>query len=204
MTEGWLRVDQLIDQIRRGDAEAQGRLLEHYRPYLHLLAEQAIGPTIRKRSDASDVVQQTFLDACRDLQTFRGSTEAEFSAWIKRILARNVSNLVRDQRAAKRDVTRDQPLYHQDGSASLVWYQPAADGPSPSQLLMQGEAAIRLAAVLVSLPADQREAVRLRHLEGWSLIQIAQHMDRTTTAAAGLIKRGLQTLRKQMADESWI
>jgi RNA polymerase sigma-70 factor (ECF subfamily) len=63
-----------------------------------------------------------------------------------------------------------------------------------------GESAARLAAALAELPDDQREAVRLRYLEGRSLAEIAERMDRTVVAAAGLVKRGLIHLRKSMQE----
>jgi RNA polymerase sigma-70 factor (ECF subfamily) len=52
--------------------------------------------------------------------------------------------------------------------------------------------------MIASLPEMQREAVRLRHLEGCSVDDIADRLGRSPTAAAGLIKRGLETLRKRM------
>ncbi len=58
--------------------------------------------------------------------------------------------------------------------------------------------AVRLAEVMSSLPEDQREAVRLRHLEGWSLVELEHHFVRSETAVASLIKRGLEKLRKQL------
>ena len=66
---------------------------------------------------------------------------------------------------------------------------------------MRGEAAQILARTLDRLPTDQREAVRLRHLEGYSLAQLAEHFGRSEDAAAGLVKRGLQSLRKLMNEE---
>jgi RNA polymerase sigma-70 factor (ECF subfamily) len=65
---------------------------------------------------------------------------------------------------------------------------------------MRGEMAIRLAAEIESLPDDQRDAVRLRHLEGWSIGELAVHFDRSESAVAGLLKRGLRRLRDQLAD----
>jgi RNA polymerase sigma-70 factor (ECF subfamily) len=56
-------------------------------------------------------------------------------------------------------------------------------------------------ALRVALPADEKVAVRLRHLEGRSLADIARHLGRTEAATAGLIRlirRGLQALRKQL------
>jgi RNA polymerase sigma-70 factor (ECF subfamily) len=53
-----------------------------------------------------------------------------------------------------------------------------------------------LAQAVETLPEDQREAIRLRYLEGWSLAQIAEHFDRSQVAVAGLLKRGLRGLRE--------
>ena len=69
---------------------------------------------------------------------------------------------------------------------------------SPSQKAIRGEEAERLGQALAALPNDQREAVRLRHLEGWALADIACHLGRSPAATAGLIKRGMQALRRQL------
>ena len=50
------------------------------------------------------------------------------------------------------------------------------------------------------LPADQSDAMRKRHLQGWSLGQLAEHFGRTEVAVAGLLKRGMETLRKQVRE----
>ena len=55
-----------------------------------------------------------------------------------------------------------------------------------------------LGGALYQMWSVQREAVRLRHLEGWALADIARHLDRTPAATAGLIKRGMQALRRQL------
>jgi RNA polymerase sigma-70 factor (ECF subfamily) len=60
---------------------------------------------------------------------------------------------------------------------------------------MRTEAGIRLQQAIDELPDHQREAVRLRHLQGWSLAQIAALLDRSEVAVAGLLKRGLRRLR---------
>ena len=63
---------------------------------------------------------------------------------------------------------------------------------------------MRLAAVLESLPEMQCEAVRLRHLEGWPVEEIARELELSISAAAGLIKRGLRAMREQVREESWL
>jgi RNA polymerase sigma-70 factor (ECF subfamily) len=69
---------------------------------------------------------------------------------------------------------------------------------SPSQRVLAGEQAVLLAQSLEELPADQREAVRLRFLEGCSLAEIAERLSRSREAAAGLLKRGLFQLRSRL------
>jgi RNA polymerase sigma-70 factor (ECF subfamily) len=90
-----------------------------------------------------------------------------------------------------------------DGSASVVWFDAPGKEATASQRVVKGEMALQLANVLDNLPDGQREAVRMRHLEGLSLAEIAQHLDKTTVATAGLIKRGLQALRVVMSESDW-
>jgi RNA polymerase sigma-70 factor (ECF subfamily) len=71
---------------------------------------------------------------------------------------------------------------------------------SPSEKAIRGEEEHRLAEALTTLPADQREAVRLRHLEGWALADIARSLGRSPAATAGLIKRGMQALRRRLRE----
>ncbi|MBM4094544.1 MAG: sigma-70 family RNA polymerase sigma factor, partial [Planctomycetes bacterium] len=74
---------------------------------------------------------------------------------------------------------------------------------TPSQYFIRGEKALRVAELLQSLPADQRDAVHFRHLMGWPLKKIAEHMGVTESAVAGLLYRALNKLRRTMSCESW-
>ena len=67
---------------------------------------------------------------------------------------------------------------------------------------MKGERAVRLAIMLGKLPEVQREAIRLRYLEGRTLQQIAESIGRSEMAVAGLLKRGLRSLRDLSGTES--
>jgi RNA polymerase sigma-70 factor (ECF subfamily) len=204
MSDQLPEIEQLLRQARE-DREKLGDLLQRYQPYLMLMAQQRIGPKLAVRSEPADAVQQTFAEVHRSFDDFLGATEPEFSAWIKRIHRRNLEDLVRlHVRSKSRSVEQEQPLFGADGTVSLCWHEAAADQSTPSRRLVKGERAFRLAAMLQSLPELQREALRLRHLEGYSLEEIAQELDRTAVAAAALIKRGLQTLRDKMSEDSWL
>ena len=161
------QIPELIELARRGDRKALDALITSYRPYLGIVAQREIGPALARRQDPSDVVQQTCIEAVKAMPAFEGTAEPQFTAWIVRILKRNVSNLIRDNRAGKRDLRREvAPPADQDGSASINWFGPVADGASPSEQLILGEAAIELAAALEALAPDQRTAVTMRYLEG--------------------------------------
>jgi RNA polymerase sigma-70 factor, ECF subfamily len=193
---------ELIARARSGDGAALGELLDRYRSYLRLLAQRSLDGAAPGRIDASDVVQQSFLEAHRDFAHFAGGSEPEFLAWLRRILENNAAQSIeRHVFAQKRAVDRERSLDETHGDAGPLRAALPASQTSPSRRAMLSEAAVRLAQALESLPPDQREAVRLRHIEGWSIEQMAGRLDRSEAAVAGLLKRGLRGLRRHFRGE---
>ncbi|HEV3261802.1 MAG TPA: sigma-70 family RNA polymerase sigma factor [Gemmataceae bacterium] len=175
--------------------------LDRFRSYLLLLARARLDARLRGKLDPSDAVQQTLLEAHRDLAGFRGRTAAEQAAWLRQILARNLTNAARDLGRAKRDVGRERSLQAAlDESASRLEVWLAAKQSSPSQQAERHERAVRLAEALDKLPQAQREALVLRHWQGLSLAEIAVQMHCTTAAVTGLLYRGLKNLRQQLQE----
>ena len=78
----------------------------------------------------------------------------------------------------------------------------AAEQSSPSEQVQRKETALQLADALEQLPPDARDALVLQHWHGWTLAQIAERLNRTPGAVAGLIHRGLQQLKKTLASLS--
>jgi RNA polymerase sigma-70 factor (ECF subfamily) len=198
MTED-VGAEELLQQARRGDREALGRLLEAHRTVLHRLAEGRLGERLEVRVDASDIIQQTFLEAHRSFQQFAGEDARELAAWLQGILDHKVAGAVRDHTLLrKRDVRREQSMDDSQGGKGPLKQELDAGHSSPSEKAIREEDERRLAEALTTLPTDQREAVRLRHLEGWTLADIARRLGRSPAATAGLIKRGMQTLRRRL------
>src|SRR5437763_1232807 len=156
---------------------------------------------LRGKLDASDVVQQTLLEAHQAIESFRGNDTAAQAAWLRQILARNLANAVRDLTRAKRDVRKERALQTDlDASASQLEGWCAAEQSSPSQKLQRHERALQLAEALAQLPESQRAAVVLRHLQNMPLAQIAEQLGCTAAAVAGLLQRGLKNLRNALED----
>jgi RNA polymerase sigma-70 factor (ECF subfamily) len=182
----------------RPAADDHGAALERYRPYLLLLARMRLDSRLRGKLDASDVVQQTLLEAHEGRGLFRGG-EREAAAWLRQILARNLANAVRDLLRDKRDVRRERSLEAaiEESSRRLGGWL-AAEQSSPSERAERHEQGVRLAAALAELPEAQREALTLHHLEGRPLDEVARLAGRSREAVAGLIKRGLRQLRERL------
>src|SRR5262249_4363828 len=183
-------------------AAADGHDLEGFRNYLGQVAGAGVDPRLQAKLDPSDIVQQTLLEAHKDLAAFRGQGPEALRAWLRQVLARNLANALRDFRRARRDVAREQALdaLAAESSARVeAWL--AAGSSSPSAALRRQEEAARLAAALEALPEVQREVVVLRHLHGWSLHAIARQLGRSRAAIAGLLHRGLVQMRNELQRE---
>jgi RNA polymerase sigma-70 factor (ECF subfamily) len=199
MTANEPGIEELIARARQGDRSALGALLERQRGPLRAIAQRKIGGALAARIDASDVVQQTCLSVYGNLDKFGGNTEGEFVAWLERIHEQNLQNVIRDHtRAQRRAVDRERPL-DAGGQATGALH---ADAATPSQRAIRDEEAVKLLRTLDRLPDDQQLVVRLRHLEGWSLAQISAHLNRSEPAIVGLLKRGMQSLRKYLHSDS--
>jgi RNA polymerase sigma-70 factor (ECF subfamily) len=191
---------RLLDAFRRGEASALGKLLNRYEAWLRLLAELQLDSRFQGKFDASDVVQQTLLEACRDLPQFRGQTEAELMAWLRQILAHVFAHEIRRYRGTRlRDMAREMSLEQALAQSSQrLGDILAASGSSPSQQAAQHEQEVLLADVLARLPDDYREVIILRNLEGLSHEEVARRMDRSVGAVRMLWVRALARLRQEL------
>lgn len=196
---------RILELARAGDEAAKGELLERFRPYLNVLAQRHLNERLRGRLDFTDIVQTTFLEASRDFGAFRGDSVDALLAWLRNILRNNVhtahqTHLGTQKRSARLE-TRISIASECGGSSLGMEDVIPAETSTPSQRMMKSEAAAVLAGYLDRIPETQQNAIRLRYLEGFSLREISERMDKSEMAVAGLLKRGLRTLREVMAVE---
>ena len=188
---------RLLERARDGSGEAVEALLNYYRPYLMLLARMRGDRQLQAKFDDSDLVQETLLQVHRDLPRFRGTTEAEFAAWIRRIMANVNGKHVRRYFARQRDVSLERQLEDQlSHSSQMVGRFMTASDISPSERTVQRERAVVLSQALLQLSPDYREAMILHRLEGRTMNEIAERMGRSVDSVQKLIARGLLEMRR--------
>jgi RNA polymerase sigma-70 factor (ECF subfamily) len=192
------RMPEWVAQARGGSVAALGQILELCRSYLLLVANRELDEELRQKEGASDLVQQTFLEAHRDFGQFHGTTQAEVIAWLRRILLNNLSNARRRYvEAGKRQIGRELPL---EGNSPGIAHARslAVDSSSPSSRAAANEESAALDRALERLPADYQEVILLRHEQGLSFDEVGELMNRSAEAVRKLWTRALRQLREEL------
>jgi RNA polymerase sigma-70 factor (ECF subfamily) len=190
---------ELLHAARRGSPDGLNQLLEHYRNYLMILARTHIGKSLQAKADPSDLVQDTLLEARRDFPQFRGSTEDEFAAWLRKMMAHNGAKFVRQYKVVQaRDVRRERQFEDELDRSTQMMAGLVARGSSPSQGAIRAEAAVRLANAVAELPDHYRDAIVLHHLQGRPIKDVAAAMNRTEDSIKKLLARALIRLQSEL------
>ncbi len=188
-------VADLVGRARAGSRDALGRLLDACREYLLLIANEELDADLRGKAGPSDLVQETFLEAQRDFARFRGGTEAELLAWLRRILLNNVANFRRRyQGTERRRVEREVPLEVLDRLGRGL----ARAAESPSGHAVRREEAEALDRALARLPDHYRQVIVLRHREQRPFEEIGRLMGRSPDAARMLWWRAFERLADEL------
>ncbi|MBI3409989.1 MAG: sigma-70 family RNA polymerase sigma factor [Planctomycetes bacterium] len=192
-------VTTLLHHARDNVPGGVERLFGACRNYLSIVARAQVESWLAAKFDASDLVQQTLLEAYRDFGSFRGATEAEWLAWLRQILSRNTANFHRHYRATgKRELRRETTTLlgdNSNGGAALL----ADRRESPSQLLIREERDLQIADALAQLPEDYQEVISLRNLQRMSFTEVAERMGRSRAAVQMLWGRALGRLQQAFA-----
>jgi RNA polymerase sigma-70 factor (ECF subfamily) len=179
-----------LECARGGDTQALGKLLESFRPYIHMIVRGLRDPRLRARLDDSDFVQDALLEAHRSFPSFCGSSVAELAAWLRQVTVRTAGRTLRGLAGtAKRDPDCERPGEPLDGLA-------VSPGESPSDQVIRHEEAASLAEVLSRLPEDMQQVLLGRHLDGLSHAELAARLGRSEGAVRMLYLRALRRLRE--------
>jgi RNA polymerase sigma-70 factor (ECF subfamily) len=173
--------------------------LEEYRAYLRMVARLKLSPELRRVLDSSDLIQQTMLKALEKRDQFRGQKTGEYLAWLRQILAHNVYD-----QAKKEGLIGDDPVHKVsleralDESGRRLDELLALDSSPPLGKVIGHEDLVRLEEALEKLPENQRTAVILKKLQGYSLAETSRCMGLSKDAVSGLLVRAMRTLRQHL------
>jgi RNA polymerase sigma-70 factor, ECF subfamily len=171
--------------------------LEFHRKLIYMLAESQLTPLLRRKLDADDIVQETMHAAYLNFDQVREpDSPLVVKKWLKQILANVLTDQFRRFNSDKRDVNLELSLAaNLDNSSAGVERWIAAGHTSPSMAAARNEDFAKLADGLKLLPEDVRDVIIQKHINNKSIKEIADSIGRSTASVAGLLRRGLATLR---------
>ena len=191
--ESEARLEGLIDRAKSGSTSALGRALNACRPRLLRAARRAVARRLRPVVGASDIVQETFVNATRAFHVFRGSRASEFVQWLHRILANKLAEVAR--RGKSQNDLAQVPL---DDSIEPLQYRSSDSPASPSSIVGSQEFTDMIAAGLARLPERYQQVLHLRFSDGLNFPQIGERMNLSEDGARMLFSRAVKRLRKKI------
>ena len=189
--------EDLIRRAGDGDQAATEELLARYRDRLRQMVAVRMDPRVAARVDASDIVQETLVEASRKLPEYLRDEPLPFYPWLRQIAWDRLVDLHRRHvQAQKRAVGRQVwPHVLPDRSTMALADRLLADDTSPSGRFAREELRDRMQTTLRALPQRDREVLVLRHLEQLTTREIASVMGITESAVKMRQLRALQRLR---------
>src|SRR5262249_10113354 len=157
-TEAWLR------ELRDGQLAALAALFQYYQPRLRQMLRLRLDHRLAARVDVSDVMQEVYLDAARQVAGYLREPRVAFYVWLRGLTWERLINVQRQHLGTqRRAIGREVPL-PAESSAALA-RQLLASGQSPSEALLKEELRRRVQEALAELRLDDREVILLRHFE---------------------------------------
>src|SRR4051812_24459022 len=177
---------ELIRQARSGCNDALGQLLDGCRGYLLRIAGDDLDPRLQAKAGASDIVQETFLEAQRDFGEFQGDSEQELLAWLRHRLRYRAAKFIRSYRLTAKRATGREIQLDAAGASSAVGPILVDGQPSPSERAVALERDHLLEQAMDRLPDEYRRVIDLRYREGLSFDQIGVILERSPNSARKL------------------
>jgi RNA polymerase sigma-70 factor, ECF subfamily len=191
----------LLGRVRQGDGSALGALWDVYRPRLKRMVQLRLDSRLVARVDDSDVLQETFLDAQRQLQAYLREPKTAFYVWLRRLAAERLANIHRQHLGAECRTVRREVSMPEDSSLLLA-RQLISGTSTPSQRQRQEDLAQRMQRAIKRLPPDDREIILMRHFEEMPNGEVAEALGLSDSAATMRYGRALKRLRQLLATDS--
>jgi RNA polymerase sigma-70 factor (ECF subfamily) len=189
--------DRLLQRVADGDDAARDRLLERYRQRLRRMVAVQFDLRLAARVDPSDVVQETLAEAAAQLNRYLQERPLPFYPWLRQLARRRLIDLHRRHvQARRRTVTREESTGGLPNRSALALVERLfGRTSSPSAGLYRKERRDRVRAALAALPAQDREVLVLRVLEGLPTRETAAVLGVSEVAVRSRQVRALERLK---------
>ncbi len=200
-----LRTDsELIVRATQGDLASASFLFERHRDKIKRMISLRMDRRLSARIDASDVVQETWLDCERRFAEFISNQSTTFFVWLRLLAAQRLVDLHRVHLGAQmRSIRNEVHLYAgavPSASSISLAEQLIGNLTSASHAAQRGEIQIRIQEALNSMEPIDREVLALRHFEMLTNEETASVLGLKKAAASNRYVRALRRL-KQILDE---
>jgi RNA polymerase sigma-70 factor (ECF subfamily) len=189
-----------VEQLRKGDRKALAEIFMAYRERLHRMVRLRLDRRLHGRVDASDVLQEAFLDITKRFDSYVADPKMPVYLWLRFLTGQTLQQLHRRHLGTQmRDAGREISLYRgalpQASSVSLA-AQLFGKITSPSQAAVRAETQLIIQEALNSMDLIDREVLALRHFEELTNNETAEVLGLSKAAASNRYVRALRRLRK--------
>lgn len=189
-------------QVRFENSDSLAAFIEAERLKVLAFIHRNLGPALRRRLEPEDILQEVTLAALACPSQFEVADRDPFKLLCQlaeqRIIDAHRRHVSAQKRSATREVSVDAPV--NDGAQLDFINLLVASMTSPSQAFSRNQKEFRLQEAVASLSDEQREALRLRYVEGWPSKDIASKLGKTDGAIRVLLTRTLAKLQELLAD----
>lgn len=196
----------LLDLVAGGQQVALNDLLARHRPRLLRMIELRLDHRVRARVDASDVIQDTCIEAAQRIQEFCRTPNVPFFIWLRFLAIQKLSQIHRRELGAKaRDARREVSLDGRglpESSSAVLAADLAGKLTGPSEAARRAERKVQLQEALDRLQETDREVLALRHFEHLSNSEIADVLGLSDSAACRRYARALERLKSELSGMS--
>ena len=194
---------KLIERARLGDREALNALLGRHRDRLRRMVEMRLDTRLQARLDASDVVQEAYVDVTARLEEYLRDPKLPLFLWLRLVVGERLVRLHRHHLGAQmRDAGREVSLFRgalPAASSAALAAQLLGKHTSPTQAAVRAERILRLQEALNTLDPVDREILSLRHFEELTAAEAAGVLGIAESAAAKRYFRALKRLKEILA-----
>lgn len=196
-----------INEAQKGNRLAISKLLAAYHPVFRARVEERLEKSLRSKYEPEDILQQVYIEVFSKIDQFEMRNPNSFLNWSLTIVDNKINDIRRAMHRQIRDIAREMhpqsAAIYTDRTQSclnLIDQLNDTNKATPSKIARQEEAFGALFASLARISEPHQQVIKLRFLQGLSVSEVAERLEKTEPAVIAMTKRALESLHKYMND----